>query len=107
MILFQKEYIDDIKNGKKRFTIRKGYRGYRYKINSIHKCKTKLFSKEYFARIRIKSLVFKKFYELDEQDAKDDLFISINEMKKRLQELNGKIPDDTMMTKINFELVKE
>jgi hypothetical protein len=105
MILFQKKYKPLILKGIKEWTIRKGERK-RMKIGSIHQCKTSIFTGEFFARIRIKQLIVKRFDELDEKDAKDDLFHSVKEMKEELQRLNGEITANTLMTKINFELVK-
>jgi len=106
MMIFQKKYKPFILSGEKEWTIRKGDRRKRMKIGAIHKCKTSMFTIEFFARIRIKKLIVKRFDELDEKDAKDDLFDSVEEMKEELQRLNGEITDNTLMTKINFELVK-
>lgn len=105
MILFQKEYNEIILSGEKRFTIRRGDRSKRIKVGSIHKCKNKIFTKDYFAKIRILNLTVKPFSELTEQDAKDDLFDSLEECKERLIELNGEEIRDMLVTKIEFEVV--
>ncbi len=107
MILFQREYNDLILNGKKRFTIRKGNRKNRFKIGSIHLCKNKLFSKNYFAKVKIKSIEVKPFKDLNIKDAKDDLFNSVLEMKETLYKLNKNLNSMTLMTKIGFELVRQ
>lgn len=103
MILFQKEYNEAIEQGIKTFTIRRGDRHKRYKINAIHKCKNKIFTKDYFAEIKVLNLTVKGFSELTEQDARNDLFESLEECKKRLIELNGKNIEDDVVTIIEFK----
>jgi len=104
VLIFDYTYKEDILDGIKEWTIRRGDRRKMIKIGSIHKCKEKLFSKDYFARVKILDIIVKLFKELTEQDAKDDLFDSLEECKERLKEIYGDGIENDVVSKIKFEI---
>ena len=106
MILFQLENNEQILSGIKQYTIRKGDRRKRLKVGGIHKCKNQIFTKDFFAKIKIISIDVKKFDELTEKDAKHDLFKNLEELRKRLVELNGEDIKKGLVSVIKFKQVR-
>ena len=60
-MLFQPEYNELILKGEKKYAMRKGDVNKRYKVGHIYKCKNKMFSKEFFAKIKVLSIIVKNF----------------------------------------------
>jgi len=68
MLLFRPEHIEPIQAGTKSQT-RRAWKTSRAKVGSIHLAKTKMLSKEYFARLEILAVYQERLGDISEEDA--------------------------------------
>ena len=68
MLLFRPEHIEPIQSGTKTQT-RRAWKKPRAKVGSIHLAKTKMLSKEYFARLEILAVYQERLGDISEADA--------------------------------------
>ena len=68
MILFKPEHVEKILNRTK-WQTRRIWKRPRAKVGSIHLAKTKMLSKEYFARLEILAVYQERLIDISEEDA--------------------------------------
>ena len=69
MILFRPEHVEPILAGRKTQT-RRIWKRSRCKVGSIHLAKTKMLSKDYFARLKILAVYQEDLGDISEEDAR-------------------------------------
>ena len=89
MILFKPEHIEPILAGKKTET-RRMWVHWRANVRSKHLAKTKMLSKEYFARLYIIDRWEEKLGDISEEDAKAEGYSSREEYLAKFAEINAK-----------------
>lgn len=100
-ILLNPKFINDVKTGRKTTTVRKGYRDY-------HTRKPAIFcAGQETVPIEIESNKYIKFNQLTEEDAMNDGFSSLVELKSELKQFYSDIRDNTPVTIVKFNLRKE
>ncbi len=87
MILFHPEHVQPILDDLKIKTRRLGER--RWNVNSIHKAKTAMISKDYFALLRILTLHREPLGAMTEKDAWDEGGYTLSGYKKEWEKING------------------
>lgn len=110
MILFKPEHVTPILEGTKTQT-RRIWKRPRAKVGSIHLAKTKMLSKDYFARLRILAVYEERLMDITDDDAKAEgyhdrecylrAFFRINKIDKSAQGLFLVMPVHV----VNFEVV--
>jgi hypothetical protein len=88
MILFRPEHIQPILAGIKTKTRRMGKR--RWKIGSIHRAKTVMLSRDYFALLRILTVHQELLGGMTEKDAWDEGGYTLENYKEEWEKINGK-----------------
>lgn len=111
MLLFKPEHVEPILKGKKTET-RRIWASARVKVGSIQKAKTKMLSKDFFARLKILSVHREVFQSITEEEAQAEggytradyirKFFEINPKTFKLTD-GGRIPFNVWVVK--FELV--
>lgn len=90
MILFKPEHIKPILDGQKTQT-RRIWKKARVKKGSVHKAKTKLFSKDYFALLKIKDVWKEEFHCLTDEDARKEGGYTREAYIRKFFEINPKL----------------
>ncbi|MBO8181789.1 MAG: ASCH domain-containing protein [Archaeoglobus sp.] len=99
-INFDAKFVEQIKEGKKKTTVRKGIKIYeRGEIVALTS------NGEFFGRARIIKVLVKRISELTEGDAKLDGFSSKEELMKELKRIYGEIKDKDLVSIIHFEVL--
>lgn len=86
-ILFQPEHVQPIHDGIKVKTRRNGKK--RWNVNTIHKAKTVMMSKDYFALLRILTLHQEPLGAMTETDAREEGGYTLEEYKAEWERING------------------
>ncbi|MDD5009982.1 MAG: hypothetical protein PHC68_16465, partial [Syntrophorhabdaceae bacterium] len=86
MILFHPEHVQPILDGLKVKTRRRG--GKRWKVNSVHRAKTEMLSKEYFALLRILTLHREPLGAMTEKYARDEGGYTLPGYRKEWEKIN-------------------
>ena len=89
MILFKPEHIGPILAGRKTET-RRIWSRWRANVRSKHLAKTKLLSKEYFARLYIVDRREERLGDISEEDANAEGYSSREEYLAKFAEINAK-----------------
>ena len=108
-MLFKPEHVDMILKGKKTAT-RRNWKRPMAKVGGIYKCKTKLFSKDYFAKIRVTKLYKQQIVDMSFEDIKKEGYETYEEFEeifKRVNKIKVYLDPDIELDVIEFELVKE
>lgn len=87
MILFQTEHVQPTLDGIKIKTRRLG--SCRWKVNSIHKAKTAMVSRDYFALLRILTIHREPLGAMTEKDAQEEGGYTLEGYKKEWEKING------------------
>ena len=112
MLLFKPEHVKPILDGTKTQT-RRIWKRARAKAGSVHKAKLGLFSKEFFALLKIKAVWREEFHSITEEEAKKEGGYTRESYIKKFFEINpkaykltdqGRIPFNVWV--VEFELVK-
>ena len=90
MLLFKPEHIKLILTGEKSETRRLGRR--RWIVGHIHKAKTKMISKEYFAKLRILSVHQEPLLNISEEGATAEGYLSRKEYLEAFYRINHLSP---------------
>lgn len=94
MLLFKPEHIKLIQQGIKTQT-RRIWKKPRCKTGSIHKAKTEMFSKEFFAELFIIDIHKEYLLDISEEDAKAEGGYTREEFFKIWNEINPKYPSSS------------
>ncbi|RIK76513.1 hypothetical protein DCC62_11315 [candidate division KSB1 bacterium] len=92
------EYLESIRNGRKKSTIRIGRR-------VVRGNKLIFDSSNSMLQVAVKQVRYKKFSEFDEEDAHKDGFNSLVELREAVKAIYPDIKDSSRMTIIEFDLV--
>lgn len=87
-MLFKPEHKQMILEGKKTAT-RRVWKKPRVKVGGIYKCKTKMLSKDYFAKIKVLRLYKQKLYAMKNKDAIKEGYSNLKEFEKVWIKING------------------
>ncbi len=109
-MLFKPEHIAPILDGSKTQT-RRIWKQPRAKVGSVHLAKTKMLSKEYFARLEILDVEQVRLGDITDEDAEAEGYRSALAYLFAFQKIN-RIPDerfaamcDMMVWKVSFRMV--
>ena len=105
-MLFKPEHKQMILNGKKTAT-RRAWKKPMVKVGGIYKCKLKMLSKEYFAKIQVTKLYKQRLHEMTLEDAKKEGYNSIGDFEEEWIKINGHIWRMQEVYVIEFMVVKE
>lgn len=102
-MLFKQKHKELILNGTKTAT-RRIWKKPMVKVGGIYKCKTKMLSKEYFAKIEVIKLYLQKLGKVMTEDAKKEGYKSIVDFYRVFEEINGMINMNQIVYVIEFKL---
>ena len=105
-MLFRPKHKHMILIGKKTAT-RRVWKRPMVKIGGIYKCKTKMLSKDYFAKIKVIKLFKQKLVDMYGDDFSKEGYMSYNEFKEVWEEINGKWNDKQEVYVIEFALLAD
>lgn len=105
MILFQPEHVQPIIDGIKIKTRRPGKK--RWRVESVHKAKTEMISRDYFALLRILTLHQEPLGAMTEKDAQEEGGYTLEGYKKEWEDIHGPCSWDTELVVwvVQFERV--
>ena len=103
MLLFKPEHVKPIQDGTKTQT-RRIWKKAQAKIGSIHKAKTEMFSKDYFALLVILDVHREEFHCLTEEDAQKEGGYTRESYIEKFFEINPKIDKITSHGKLPFNV---
>jgi hypothetical protein len=108
VLLFKHEHVDPILNGTKIVTRRIWAKGKRAKIGGVHKAKTRLYSREFFARLKITMIYQEALGLMDDADAKLEGYPNLEAFKIAWRNINHiRFNPELVVYVIYFEVVKE
>jgi len=96
---FSEDFMEKIKKGEKKATLRLGIKDYKPGEEVIVKCGDHVIGKAIIKDVRIKT-----FEEITYVDVMMDGYGNKNELRKKLEEFYGKFSDDALFTQIIFQL---
>ncbi len=102
-MLFKPEHVDLILTGRKTQT-RRIWRKPRAKAGSTHKAKTVLFSKEYFALIRITDIRKERLGDISLEDVRREGYETLEAFKEEWIRINGAWDPELEVYVVSFEL---
>ncbi|MBC7121362.1 MAG: ASCH domain protein [Methanosaeta sp. PtaU1.Bin060] len=102
-MLFKPEHVDLILTGRKTQT-RRIWRKPRAKAGSTHKAKTVLFSKEYFALIRITDIRKERLGDISLEDVRREGYETLEAFKEEWIRINGAWEPELEVYVVSFEL---
>ena len=108
-MLFKPEHKDMILNGTKTAT-RRNWKKPMVKVGGVYKCKTKLFSKDYFALIKVTKLYKQQIIDMSFDDVKKEGYKTIEEFEevfKRVNKIKGYLDTDIELDVVEFRLINE
>jgi len=108
-MLFQPEHIPMILNGTKTAT-RRNWKKPMVKVGGIYKCKTKMLSKNYFAKIKVTKLYKQELIDMSFEDVKKEGYNTIEEFEevfKKINKIKGYLDTDIIVSVIEFEVIKK
>lgn len=108
MILFMPEHVPKILAGEKTET-RRIWQKRRAKPGSVHRAKTKMLSKEYFALLQIEAVYQERLGDISEESIKAEGYNSREEYKAVMEKANKKSnfvwDDNQMIWVIKFKVI--
>jgi len=102
-MLFKPEHVDVILSGKKTQT-RRIWKRPRAKVGSIHRAKTVLFSRQYFALIRITEVRRERLGDISIEDIHREGYQTLAGFKAEWIRINGSWDPDAEVFVVSFEL---
>jgi len=102
-LLFKPQHVKLILEGKKTQTRRISRP--RVKIGGIYKAKTKLFSREHFALIKITGLRAEKLGDISDEDVKKEGYNSLEEFMEVWKSIYGSWEPERIVWVLEFEVV--
>jgi len=102
-MLFKPEHVDLILTGRKTQT-RRIWKKPRAKAGSVHKAKTVLFSKEYFALIRITDIRKDRLGDISLEDVRREGYETLEAFKEEWIRINGAWDPELEVYVVSFEL---
>jgi len=96
---FSADFMEKIKRGEKKATLRLGIKNYKPGEKVIVRC-----GEDEIGIAKIYEVNIKRFREIDEIDVLLDGYGSKEELKKALEKFYGKFTEDDMFTQIVFDL---
>lgn len=105
MLLFKPEHVKPIQDGIKTAT-RRQWKKCRVKVGSVHLCKTKMLSKDYFAKVRIVKTYKQKLKHMVMEDYLAEGGYIKEEYINKWREINGTYDKDEIVWVVKFELVR-
>jgi len=96
---FSEDFMEKIRNGEKKATLRLGIKDYKPGEEVIIRCGDHIIGKGIIKEVRIKT-----FREITYVDVMMDGYENKDDLRKKLEEFYGKFKDDTLFTQIIFEL---
>jgi len=100
-LMVKGEFVKDILSGKKRTTIRLGKLRVKYNELIVHGGGRPV------AKVRVTNVVYKRVYELTDEDAKKDGFKNKDELLEALRRMYGDFSENDYVTIIEFEVVQD
>lgn len=99
-INFESKFVEQIRCGRKRSTVRKGIKIYRKGelVNLVSNGRV-------FGRARIIKILVKRISELTEKDAELDGFPSKDELLNELKRIYGSVKENDLVSIIQFEIM--
>ncbi len=101
VLLFRPEHEEAILLGKKTQT-RRIWKRQRVKVGSLHKAKTKLFSKDYFAILKITGVRSERLGDISEADAQAEGGYTPETYRQKWIEINGSWNPDQLVFVVDF-----
>jgi len=106
VLLFKPEHVEPILRGIKTQT-RRTWKKPRVKVGGIYKAKTKLFSKEYFALIKVTGLRKERLGDITPEDAQAEGGYTVEEFKKVWQRIIGEWDPEQEVWVVEFEVISK
>lgn len=101
-ILIREELLNEVKAGRKTTTCRNGKRDY-----AMGETRLKSNSSENFAMINLLKMEYRRVDELTDEIAKTDGFDTKEKFIAVMEEIYGKLDNDSIITVVYFELMRE
>jgi len=105
-MLFKPEHKDMILKGKKTAT-RRVWKKRMVKEGGVYKCKLKMLSKDYFAKIVVMEVYEEQLKDMDDEDAKSEGYKNMEAFKEIWIKINGSWNPKQEVTVIRFLRVSE
>lgn len=106
MLLFKPEHVGPILRGEKTQTRRAWIKRSHARIGGIHKAKTKMLSRGYFALIKILGVRQERLGDITEEDAKAEGGYTIETFRQKWVEINGSWDPDQLVFVVSFRVVQ-
>lgn len=103
-MLFKQEHKDMILNGTKTAT-RRAWKKPMVKVGGIYKCKLKMLSKEYFAKIKVTKFFKQHLGDMTNKDAKKEGYNSLRKFYNIWIMINGEFNPNLEVDVIEFKLI--
>ena len=104
MILFKHHHVKPILSGEKTATRRK-WRKRRVRVGSVHQCKTALYTKDYFARVRILNVYCERLGDMTLTDYRKEGGYTKKTFIEVWKQINGSYEPNENVWVIEFELI--
>lgn len=104
MLLFKEYHIVPILTGKKTVT-RRIWKRKRVKLDAIHLAKTKMLSKQYFAKLKIAGWYVQRLGDMKEAEANTEGYETVEDFKKAWEDIHGEWDADIDVYVVYFDNV--
>ncbi len=104
MILFKNKHIFPILIGLKTQT-RRTWKKARVKQGSVQLAKTKMMSKQFFARLRVLDVYQQRLGDMTEQDAWEEGGYTLDSYRDIFKKINGFWDDNRIVWAVRFEII--
>lgn len=104
MILFKPEHVPMILSGRKIET-RRDWKSWRTRVGSVHKAKTEMMSRNYFARIEILERWEERLGDISDESIHNEGYDSREAYMAKFREIYGYWKPDKVIKVIKFRVV--